>query len=135
MRYIDEIIIHCTATKAGKPVSVNTIRKWHLARGFSDIGYHYIVGIGGNIMVGRAINLAGAHTRGRNKNTIGICYVGGVDLDLNPLDTRTPAQKESIRNLVRSLKVVFPTIKKVNGHYKYSSKACPSFNVEAENYG
>lgn len=77
MRAIHKIIIHCTATREGDDISVDTIRRWHLNRGWSDIGYHYVIDIKGNINAGRPIELMGAHTKGQNKYSIGIAYVGG----------------------------------------------------------
>ena len=81
MRAIHKIIIHCTATREGDDISVDTIRRWHLARGWSDVGYHYVIDIKGNINAGRPIELMGAHCKGQNKYSIGVAYVGGVEAD------------------------------------------------------
>lgn len=129
-RFIDEIIYHCTATQEGKDYTVNDIRAWHKARGFSDVGYHYIVYRDGRIMLGRPVGQVGAHVSGHNTGTIGISYVGGVAKDgKTPKDTRTPAQVASSLWLVAELRKIHRGIKRVTGHNKYAAKACPSFNV------
>jgi len=134
MRAINKIIIHCTATREGDDISVSTIRKWHLVRGWSDIGYHYVIDLKGNINAGRPIELMGAHTKGQNKYSIGIAYVGGVEADgKTPKDTRTNAQKDAIVRLVKKLKGCYPDVT-IHGHNEFSNKACPSFNVSKEGY-
>jgi N-acetylmuramoyl-L-alanine amidase len=132
MRAIHKIIIHCTATREGDDISVDTIRRWHLARGWSDIGYHYVIDIKGNINAGRPIELIGAHCKGENKYSIGVAYVGGVEADgVTPKDTRTKAQKDSIIRLVKKLKGCYPDVN-IHGHNEFSNKACPSYNVQNE---
>lgn len=132
MRRITEIIIHCSATPEGKDFTVEDIRRWHLARKFADIGYHYVIYRDGSIHKGRAENIAGAHCQGHNANSIGICYIGGVAKDgKTPKDTRTPQQKTALRQLVNQLKFYYPHAT-VHGHNEFSSKACPSFNVQTE---
>lgn len=132
MRRITEIIIHCSATPEGKDFTVEDIRRWHLARKFADIGYHYVIYRDGSVHKGRTENIAGAHCLGHNANSIGICYIGGVAKDgKTPKDTRTPQQKTALRQLVNQLKFYYPHAT-VHGHNEYSSKACPSFNVQTE---
>jgi len=132
MRAIHKIIIHCTATREGDDISVDTIRRWHLNRGWSDIGYHYVIDIKGNINAGRPIELMGSHTRGFNKGSIGIAYVGGVEADgVTPKDTRTKAQKDSIIRLVKKLKGCYPDVT-IHGHNEFSNKSCPNYNVQNE---
>lgn len=132
MRDIDKVIIHCSATPEGREVSLDTIRKWHVeGNGWSDIGYHFIVHQSGKVEVGRAIERSGAHTRGHNKHSIGICYIGGVDANMKPKDTRTVNQAEALRYLVMDLLEEF-TEATVHGHNEFSNKACPSFNVSED---
>ena len=95
-----DVIIHCTATKEGQAVTVADVTKWHKARGFSTIGYHYLTGLNGEIWTGRNIEQPGAHTEGHNSNSIGVCYVGGLDANLKTKDTRILAQKESLLRLI-----------------------------------
>lgn len=132
MRQINEIIIHCSATKEGANFKAADIKRWHVqGNGWKDIGYHYVVDLDGTIELGRPIDQVGAHTSGHNTNTIGICYVGGLDLSGKAKDTRTTAQKAAIEKLITALKVCFPTIRKVSGHRDYANKACPCFDAKS----
>lgn len=130
MRAITEIIIHCTATEAKFPVTLETIDLWHKARGWKGCGYHFIIHQDGHIQVGRPIAEIGAHCHGHNAHSIGIVYVGGM-LNGKPHDTRTYEQIQSLVLLTKTLRRTFPTITKVKGHNEYANKACPCFNVPA----
>ena len=131
-RYIYEIIVHCSATAEGKDFTVSDIKKWHLQRGFSDIGYHWVVYRDGTIVSGRPESTSGAHCTGHNSISIGVCYIGGCASDgKTPKDTRTDAQKDSLIKLLRELKKRYPKTK-IYPHYKFANKACPSFNAEKE---
>lgn len=131
-RKITEIIHHCAATPEGKDFTVDDIRSWHKQRGFSDIGYHYVVYRDGRIMLGRPVGQVGAHCEGHNTGTIGISYIGGVSADgKTAKDTRTPAQRASLLWLTAQLCRKYP-ITKVTGHNQYASKACPSFDVRKD---
>lgn len=136
-RKIEEIIVHCTATPEGREVSVDTIRGWHKARGWDDIGYHYVVHLDGTVEAGRPEAKVGAHVSGRNTGTLGIVYVGGVDADdlARAEDTRTPEQKAALMALCRALVAKYPTITRISGHNEYAAKACPSFNVQTDPLG
>ena len=132
MRIINEIIIHCSATPEGKDYTVEQIRQWHKQRGFSDIGYHYVIYRDGSIHSGRPIERIGAHCLKHNAHSIGVCYIGGVAKDgKTPKDTRTDAQKESLIKLIKELKAKYPKAT-VHGHREYANKACPSFDVKNE---
>lgn len=129
MRQIQRIIIHCSATPEGRDVSVATIRKWHLAQGYNDIGYHYVVELDGKIKPGRKEDVVGAHTKGYNSTSIGVCYVGGLALDCKtPKDTRTEPQKAALVQLVGELRQRYPQAT-VHGHKEFAAKACPCFDV------
>ena len=136
MRHVDTIVVHCSATPEGRPVDVATIRGWHLAKGWADIGYHFVIDLAGRVHTGRPITQIGAHVAGHNAGSIGICYVGGVDAKLKPKDTRTIQQKHALRELIASLCEEYPSIKTVCGHRDFPGvkKACPSFDAKAE-YG
>jgi hypothetical protein len=133
MRQLNEIIVHCTATKEGDNVTSADIRRWHKAKGWSDIGYHYVVRLDGTIEEGRPLTVAGAHCVGHNADTIGVVYVGGLDKNGKAADTRTAAQKRALRILINGLKKTY-NIKKVSGHRDYANKACPCFDATKE-YG
>ena len=131
MRKINEIIIHCTATPEGRDVMVEELRRWHKARGFADVGYHYVIARDGEVKAGRKEETMGAHCSGRNAHSIGVCYVGGLDKSGKAKDTRTEAQKASMAELVRQLcaRYSLDIQKDVHGHREYAAKACPSFDV------
>ena len=133
-RGITSIAVHCTATREGQPFHVADIRAWHKAQGWNDIGYHFLVALDGSIEIGRAKALVGAHVAGHNANSIGIVYVGGVAADgKTPKDTRTPAQKAAMLDLLRVLKQAHPGAV-IKGHRDYPkvAKACPSFDARKE---
>lgn len=131
MRTIDEIIIHCTATPEGREVTVEELRRWHRAKGWADVGYHYIIYLDGSVHEGRPVWQAGAHTSGHNAHSIGVCYVGGCDAKMQPKDTRTALQKASMLNLLKKLLTLYPGAT-LHGHREYAAKACPSFDVKEE---
>lgn len=131
MRKINLIIIHCTATVEGHDYTVSTIDSWHRQRGFDCIGYHYVIYRDGTVHTGRSIYKVGAHCKGYNANSIGVCYVGGVGKDGNPKDTRTPQQRDALVNLLMRLKRQFPNAV-IRGHRDFAAKACPSFDATTE---
>lgn len=136
-RYVDEIIIHYTATPQGEEFSNAQIKASHLARGFSDIGYHYVIGLDGEIRPGRSEAVAGAHCTGHNSRSVGVCYVGGCPPRSVPewqnigRDTRTEAQKKALVCLIRELKKRYPRAT-VHGHNEFANKPCPGFNASKE---
>ena len=129
-RDIHTAVIHCSATPEGRDVKVSEIKDWHLQRGWSDIGYHYVIELDGTIRKGRPLDRIGAHVRGHNKGSIGICYVGGVDKNMKPKDTKTKEQSKSLAALSILLKDMYPNIE-FKGHRDFEgvAKACPSFDV------
>lgn len=131
MRKINKIILHCSATKEGQAFTVKDIETWHKERGFKGVGYHYVILLDGTVEVGRPESEIGAHTLGQNTNSIGICYIGGLDAKGNPKDTRTDAQREALIKLVKKLKNNYPEAT-VHGHNEFANKACPSFEVKNE---
>jgi N-acetylmuramoyl-L-alanine amidase len=132
MRDIDKIIVHCSATPEGRHTTVEEIRQWHLQRGWKDVGYHYVIYLDGTIHKGRPEEVVGAHCSGYNKNSIGVCYIGGVAKDgKTPKDTRTEGQKRALREILNRLKKAYPKAT-LHGHNEFANKACPSFNVKEE---
>ena len=129
MRLINEIIIHCSDTRTNKYFSIDTIRGWHLSRGFSDVGYHYYIQLDGTVWNGRPIEITGAHCKGRNKSTIGVCFEGGLNPDGSKWDSPTEEQIINYKALEDDLFEEFGTLE-VNPHSKYSSKSCPNFDIE-----
>lgn len=131
MRNINKIIVHCSATKEGKAFTANDITRWHKERGFATIGYHYVVLLDGTIQQGRAEMVMGAHCKGYNANSIGICYIGGLDENGKSKDTRTPEQKKSLLELLKRLKKDYPNAT-IHGHREFANKDCPCFDAKTE---
>ncbi len=128
----DTIILHCTASQPDPKIGAATIRQWHRDRGWSDIGYHYVIRVDGVIEPGRPLTRTGSHTKGHN-HQIGVVYVGGVDPKGKPKDTMNPAQQASFTALVHTLRHAFLKHFAVAGHNDYTdAKACPSFKVSAK---
>lgn len=152
MKTIDSIIIHCSATRAGQDLRAKDIDRMHKQRGFNQIGYNFVIDLDGTVENGRPLSVDGAHcnTKGfskqsYNKHSIGICYIGGLDVNGKAADTRTEAQRIALRNLVEELCKDYPIIE-VLGHRDTSPdlndngevepfeyiKACPCFDVRKE---
>ena len=135
MRTINKIIVHCSATQEGKDLDAAEINKWHLKRGWDGIGYHYVVLLDGVIEYGRSIYKQGAHVKGENEGSIGICYIGGVESKQGSngewiaKDTRTPEQKESLLLLLKTLKKMHPEAT-IHGHNEFAAKSCPCFDAK-----
>ena len=142
MRKIDMIVIHCSATRADVPLSPRQLEEMHRQRGFDGCGYHYYVRRDGEICTMRPVDRPGAHAKGYNQHSIGVCYEGGLDEQGRPADTRTELQKRSLRLLVRVLVMDFQT-RRIVGHRDLSpdldgdgviepeewTKVCPCFDV------
>lgn len=137
MRYFNDIIIHCSATPAGKEYHASDIDQWHREQGMEEIGYHYVIALDGTIEQGRSLDKIGAHCRRHNQDSVGICYIGGLDADGNPADTRTPQQKQSLARLIWRLTLMALRngygMPEVHGHRDYNNKKhCPCFNARKE---
>ena len=131
-RRINEIIVHCSATREGRDYTVADITKWHKQRGFNDIGYHYVIYRDGSLHNGRDVNLVGAHCTNHNAHSIGVCYIGGCKTDgTSPKDTRTDAQKAALLSLLKDLRKKYP-FAKIHSHRDFANKACPSFDATNE---
>ena len=131
MRKITEIIVHCTATRERLDIGAAEIDRYHRQRGFDSIGYHYVVRLDGSIEKGRDESAVGAHCLSHNVYSIGVAYVGGLDADGKPKDTRTPAQKRSLSALLTELRRRYPGAK-IHGHRDFAAKACPCFDATKE---
>lgn len=125
-----KIILHCTATPEGKDYTVEWIDKLHKRNGWAMCAYHFIVYRDGTVHRGRPLQYVGAHTTGQNAISVGICYIGGCAKDgRTPKDTRTPAQKKALIELVYYLQQKYKNAG-VYPHSAFANKACPSFDVE-----
>lgn len=129
MREIDEIVLHYSATPEGQEFHVDDIRRWHKARGFNDVGYHYVITLDGDIELGRPLDVIGAHVKNHNTGKIGVCYIGGTDEQGKAKDTMTKKQQEAFMVLVISLRVAFQKHLTIKGHKDFVPTGCPGFNV------
>ncbi len=133
-REIKMLVIHCSATRCNVPFTVSQLEQCHRDRGFDGIGYHFYITRDGAVHATRPLEKIGAHAKGFNLHSIGICYEGGLDADGKPADTRTWQQRDSMNDLVFALCKTFPEVK-VLGHYQLSAdihKACPCFDAQKE---
>ena len=96
MRKINYIVVHCSATREGRTLTPEALEAEHRRRGFRTTGYHYYIRRNGTTVLTRPPELVGAHMKGYNKHSIGICYEGGLDALGNPKDTRTPEQRAAL---------------------------------------
>ena len=143
MRAISLIVVHCSATREDKSFTEHDLDVCHRRRGFNGVGYHFYIRKNGDIKSTRPLERIGAHARGFNSESIGICYEGGLDSEGHPKDTRTPWQKHSLRVLILTLLRDYPGCR-VCGHRDLSPdlngngeiepeewiKACPCFDAE-----
>ncbi len=127
------IVVHCSATFPDQVCDAETIDGWHRNRGFEMIGYHYVVLPSGQIEHGRPLFYQGAHVKGYNHCSVGVCYVGGLDKNGVTADTRTEEQKISLRFIIDGLKARFPNAKVVGHHDLFAGKACPCFDAKVYN--
>lgn len=135
-RLVDEIVVHCAATRptymAGASIEEKRaeIDRWHRERGWSGIGYHWLIDRDGAVIAGRPETQVGAHVQGHNIGTIGICLWGGHGAASTDrfLDHFTPDQDRALRRLIIEISQRTP-IRRVSGHNEYAAKACPGFNV------
>ena len=126
----DFIIIHCSATSPDRDIGRDEIDRWHKARGWTGIGYHAVIRRDGTPEYGREATKQGAHARGYNKKSYGICLIGGVDKAGKAEPNFTLEQWRTLRRLVDALRLIWPAAE-VIGHNEVSAKACPSFDVQA----
>ena len=135
MRKITLIVIHCSAVRPDQTSSAAQIDTWHRQRGFHlGIGYHYVVRRNGEIEAGRPEYMVGAHCLNHNSHSIGVCYEGGYDARGQPADTRTEAQKASLRRLLETLHKDYPEAIIVGHHDLDPKKACPCIADVVEEY-
>jgi N-acetylmuramoyl-L-alanine amidase len=143
MREINTIVVHCSASVEGQDVSAKVIDAWHKQRGFSGIGYHYVIRLDGSLEIGRPEEQQGAHVQNHNAYSLGICMVGGLDKNQKPKDTFTADQYATLKVVLQFLHKKYPNTKIV-GHRDLSPdldgdgiiqkdewlKDCPCFDVQ-----
>lgn len=135
-RPVHTIFVHCSATRpewfGGSSISskVEEITRWHKAKGWNTIGYHWVIDRDGQVAAGRPETSVGAHVQGHNNGSIGICLIGGHGSSENDdfAKNYTPEQEAALRKLIDEIKTR-ADIKRVRGHNEVAAKACPGFNV------
>ena len=125
MRQINKIIIHCADTPADMDIGAAEINQWHIDRGWSGIGYHWVIRRDGALEEGRSESTPGAHAYGYNQDSIGVCMVGG-----KPACNFTSAQWSALDELVNDLIRRYSDAE-VIGHNDVSEKPCPMFDAKA----
>lgn len=145
-RLINRVVVHCSATKPSVFVDASVIDRWHRAKGWLKIGYHYVILRNGKLEKGRQDDEVGAHVAGFNKDSLGVCMVGGLSESTGkPEDNFTDAQYETLRGLLLKLTEIHPDIEDICGHRDLSPdlnkdgviqktewlKSCPCFDVRS----
>ncbi|MDO5035905.1 MAG: N-acetylmuramoyl-L-alanine amidase [Porphyromonas sp.] len=145
-RRITLAVVHCSATRVTQRYSPEQLVRDHLLRGYDGAGYHYYITRDGSLYSLRHVDKEGAHARGYNRYSLGICYEGGLTAKGLPRDTRTPEQRQTLKQLVAELKQLYPDVYVV-GHRDLSPdlngdgdvtpeewiKMCPCFNAKVLN--
>jgi N-acetyl-anhydromuramyl-L-alanine amidase AmpD len=122
MRKVNWIVIHQSASRLKQHDNIETIRKWHLERGFKDIGYHYYINMDGKVFKGRSEDKEGAHVKGHNKGSLGICLGGEGE--------KTPAQLNALEVLLIDLCSRHELEKKdILAHADLAATECPGFDL------
>ena len=125
----DYIIIHCAATRASQNIDIKDVDRWHRAKGWRMVGYHFFIKRDGTLQAGRPLMDGGAHAQGYNDKSVGVCLAGGVAEDgETPECNFTFKQWATLRKLIFDLHTQFPTAQ-VIGHSNVAPKACPCFEV------
>ena len=132
MRNVTLIVVHCSANRAGSALRLRDIDRYHRSLGWKGCGYHFVIPADGAVEEGRPLSQVGSHCRGHNSHSIGVCYVGGLDAQGNPADTRTEAQRVALRKLLERLHREFPKAVIVGHRDLDGHKACPCFDVVRE---
>ena len=146
MRTINLFVVHCSATREDCTLSPEALDVMHRRRGFNGTGYHYYIRKDGTLYLTRSLERIGAHAKGFNAHSIGICYEGGLDAKGRAKDTRTPEQCSSMHLLVAQLLKRFKNNICICGHRDLSPdlngdgliepeervKECPCFEVRKE---
>lgn len=125
------IAVHCSATRPSQDIGRADIDRWHRAKGWAGIGYHYVIRRDGTTEVGRPSQAIGAHVEGFNSTSVGVCLAGGVAEDgVTPQDNFTKDQYLSLLVLLKGLQEMYPEAE-ILGHRDFPrvKKACPSFDV------
>lgn len=130
----NHIVVHCAATTSTMDIGKEEIDRWHRARGWFGIGYHYVIRRDGTLEIGRPEDAVGAHVANNNSDTLGICLAGGLAQDKKtPEDNFTEAQFATLSSLLLKLKAKYPKAD-IKGHGEFPppnlGRACPVFPLQ-----
>jgi len=128
-RNIKQIIVHCADTKVNQSFDITDVDNWHKKRGFSMVGYHFYIKLDGTIQEGRNLEQVGAHCKGQNSDSIGICFEGGLNADGSKWDGPLSPQLDAWYSLYQYLCFIFGNLP-IKAHYEYSEKSCPNFDPD-----
>lgn len=142
MKTVRKLVVHCSATRATADIGVSDIRLWHRRQGWRDVGYHYVIRRDGTVEKGRPDNEPGAHVKGHNHDSLGICLAGGIAANGKAENNFTPAQFDALEKLLDRLSAEHPGAD-IMGHRDLSPdknrdgkitpnewlKECPCFDV------
>ena len=124
------IVVHCSATRINQDITAEDIKRWHMMeRGFFDIGYHFVIERDGKLIAGRPVDEWGAHVKGHNHDTVGVCLIGGLDQHNQPENNFTAAQFQQLRFVLAGLHALYPNAEVKGHHYFNSDKDCPCFDL------
>lgn len=124
MRAIDKIILHCSDSDNVKHDDVSIINQWHKEKGWNSCGYHYFIKKNGELQTGRFEDEIGAHCKGHNSTSIGVCLSGKTAFTEQQYDTAVLL----VKNIMERYKL---TEKDIYCHYQFDSfKTCPNFKID-----
>ncbi len=138
-RQVTQIFIHCSADSNLKNDDVSVIKRWHLERGFDDVGYHFFIKKDGTLQNGRnleikpaaqdGVKIINGNKIGGNTGTIAICLHGGGSNP--PIDDFTEAQFCTLRGLCKSINLAYNGNVTFHGHKEVACKECPLFDYKS----
>tara|TARA_R110002050_G_C8928455_1_gene511861 strand:+ start:273 stop:671 length:399 start_codon:yes stop_codon:yes gene_type:complete len=129
MRLINKVIIHCAETKTNQSFDISEVDLWHRKRGFDKVGYHYYIRLDGTLQIGRELEEIGAHCKGQNSKSIGICFEGGLNPNGSSWDSPLNEQLLTYDVLIAYINSIYGKLN-VFGHYEFSEKTCPNFIID-----
>ena len=115
------LVVHCSDTPNGRHHTAADIDRWHKERGWSGIGYHAVIQTDGTVEAGRPECTMGAHVRGHNGHSLGVCMIGR--------DQFSDAQYRSLEGVLLDWKTKHPGAEIVGHHDLDPDKTCPGFDV------
>ena len=124
MNEIRYAVIHHSASPPG--VTTAEIRKWHIQRGWVDIGYHYVIEEDASVHVGRPVHIMGAHCKGHNRNSIGVCVVGD---NTRAAYEWNKDQISTLYDIIKAIRLLWPAIKVVGHRELVNSTVCPGVDI------